>query len=223
MTRLLATASLFILCAAVAARAQERDTGTGNPAVTTPGTLQSAPTPAPSRPNTADRTFAQEAAIGGMSEVDLGRLAEHEGQSAAVRAFGQQMVADHGKANSRLTQLAEAVGIPLPKGLDAEHRTMQEQLSRLQGVAFDRAFIRGQITDHQRTAQLLEYEIGSGQDAQVKAFASDVLPVVMQHLEMAQNIDAQLSGSSAPSTAAGMMPTPAAGTPAQAGPRGTDH
>jgi len=223
MTRLLATSSLIILCAAVAARAQEKNPGTGNPAVTTPGTLQSAPTPAPSRPNTADRTFAHEAAIGGMSEVDLGRLAEHEGQSAAVRAFGQRMVADHSKANSRLTQLAEAAGIPLPKQLDAEHRAMQEQLSQLHGAAFDRAFIRGQVTDHQQTAQLLEYEIGAGQDAQVKAFASDVLPIVLQHLEMAQNVDAHLSGASAPSAATGVMPMPAAGTPAQARPRETDH
>jgi len=223
MTRLLATASLMILCAAVSAWAQERNTGIGNPAVTTPGTLQSAPTPAPSRPNTADRTFAHEAAVGGMSEVDLGGLAEHEGQSAAVRAFGQHMVADHSKANNQLMQLAEVAGIPLPKEVDAEHRTLQEQLSQLHGAAFDHAFIRGQITDHQQTAQLLEYEIGSGQDSQVQAFARDMLPIVMQHLEMAQNIDAQLSGSSTPSTGARMVPMPATDTPAQVRPRKSDH
>src|SRR3954453_4586242 len=102
MTRLLATASLMILCAAVSAWAQERSTGTGNRAVTRPGTLQSAPKPAPSHPNTADRTFAHEAAIGGRSEGDLGGWAEHEGQREAVRAFRQHMVADQRKANNQL-------------------------------------------------------------------------------------------------------------------------
>ena len=40
--------------------------------------------------------------------------------------------------------------------------------------------------DHQKTAQLFEYEIGSGQDAQLKAFASDQLPVIFEHLRMAR-------------------------------------
>src|SRR5689334_18139813 len=107
MTRLLGTLSI-ILCAAVSAWAQQANTGTGNPAVTTPGAPQSAPTMTANQPNTADRIFADEIAIGGMFEVELGQLAEHEGQSAAVRAFGKQMVVDHGKANSRFMQLAEA-------------------------------------------------------------------------------------------------------------------
>ncbi|MBV8523415.1 MAG: DUF4142 domain-containing protein, partial [Acetobacteraceae bacterium] len=45
--------------------------------------------------------------------------------------------------------------------------------------------IAGQIQDHQRTVQLLEYEIGSGQDPDLKAFASEMLLHVIQHLQMA--------------------------------------
>ena len=43
--------------------------------------------------------------------------------------------------------------------------------------------------------QLFEYEIGSGQDSQLKNFASQTLPVLMAHLEMAQNIEARLTGA----------------------------
>ena len=43
--------------------------------------------------------------------------------------------------------------------------------------------------------QLFEYEIGSGQDSQLKNFASQTLPVLMEHLEMAQTIDARLTGA----------------------------
>ena len=47
----------------------------GNPAGMTPGATQSGPgMPVPNQPNVPDRNFARAAAIGGMSEVDLGRL-----------------------------------------------------------------------------------------------------------------------------------------------------
>jgi len=168
----------------------------GNPAGMTPGATQSGPgMPAPNQPNVPDRNFARAAAIGGMSEVDLGRLAEHEGHSPAVREFGQRMVNDHSKANDQFKEVAAAAGIPLPNVPDAEHRAMREQLDKVHGAAFDRTYIQGQIIDHQQTVQLLEYEIGSGQDGRLKDFASRLLPIVMQHLEIAQTIDARLIGA----------------------------
>jgi putative membrane protein len=46
---------------------------------------------------------------------------------------------------------------------------------------------------NQKTAQLLEYEIGSGQDVELQSFASEVLPVVLQHLRTAQDIQADMT------------------------------
>ena len=80
---------------------------------------------------------------------------------------------------------------------DAEDQAMRERLGKMQENAFDRDYIRGQITAHQETVQLFEYEIGSGQDAQLKNFASQTLPVLMRHLEMAQQIETQLTGAAA--------------------------
>ncbi|MBV8577970.1 MAG: DUF4142 domain-containing protein, partial [Acetobacteraceae bacterium] len=197
MKRLLTTASFIAVCAVGPATigpiwAQPQ----GNPAGVTPGTPQSGPgMPAPNQSNIPDRNFARAAAVGGTSEVEFGQLAEREGQNAAVRAFGQRMVNDHAKANDQLKGLAAAAGIPLPNAPDREHRIMREQLDKVNGAAFDRTYIQGQIIDHQQTAQLLEYEIGSGQDEQLKDFASKLLPIVMQHLELAQNIDARLTGA----------------------------
>jgi len=76
-----------------------------------------------------------------------------------------------------------------------DNQAMRERLDKLRGEAFDRDYIRGQISAHQETVQLFEYEIGSGQDAQLKNFAAQTLPVLMRHLEMAQNINARLTGA----------------------------
>ncbi|MBV9252330.1 MAG: DUF4142 domain-containing protein [Acetobacteraceae bacterium] len=169
--------------------------------------------PVPNQPNIADRNFARAAAVGGLSEVELGNIAEHGAQDSTVREFGQRMVSDHSKANNQLKELAAAASIPLPNTPDAEHQRTREQLQKVHGSAFDRAYIRGQVSDHQQTAQLFEYEIGSGQDPQLKGFASEVLPIALQHLEMAQNIDAHLTGAAEPETAIPASAVPATNTP----------
>ena len=143
----------------------------------------------------ADRNFARAAAAGGLAEVELGRLADQKGKSPEARQFAQRMVDDHSKANGQLKELAAAANIPLPNAPDAEDQAMRERLDKVQGNAFDRDYIRGQITAHQETVQLFEYEIGSGQDTRLKNFASQTLPVIMQHLEMAQRINARLTGA----------------------------
>jgi putative membrane protein len=204
--RLLATVSIFALLAAAPALAQ---TGAGNPATMAPGTAQSAPgMPAPNQPNQNDRLFVYETSIGGAAEVEFGHLAEQKGRSQAVKDFSHQMVTDHGKANQELMQLAQAANIPQPGQLDEEHKAIQAQLEKLGGAEFDLAYIRGQIGDHQKTAQLFEWEIGSGQDPQLKAFASNVLPIVLRHLQMAENIEAQLTATASAPNQPGGTPMP---------------
>ena len=198
MRRLLAATGAALLTMASSAGAQ-----TGNPAGAAPGTTTAAPgAPAPHQPNGADRIFIRAAAIGGMAEVETGKLAEQKGQSDAVKGFGRQMVHDHTAANDRLAALAKADNIPLPNEPDPEHRAMHDELQKATGGAFDRAFIDGQITEHQKTVQLLEYEIGSGQDPELKRFAAETLPIVFQHLQQAQLVGAEIVGEAPPASLA---------------------
>jgi putative membrane protein len=166
----------------------------GNPAGISPGTIESAPgDPGVRQTNQPDRTFIHAAAVGGLAEVDLGKLATQKAAGRAVKDFAQLMVRDHGAANDRLAGLAMADGVRLPDKFDEEHRTMRAQLEQLSGARFDQAYIQGQISEHQKTAQLLEYEIGSGENPDLKAFASDILPTVLEHLRMGQGIAAEVS------------------------------
>jgi putative membrane protein len=190
--RPLAIVSLIALSAA--ATPSLAQPAPANPAAMAPGTPQAAPgMPAPHQPNQNDRLFVYEATIGGRAGVEFGQLAEQKGRAQAVKDFGQQMATDHGKANQQLAQLAQAANIPQPPGLDEEHNAMRRQLQNLSGGDFDLAYIRGQVADHQKTAQLFEWQIGSGQDPQLKAFASEILPIIYRHLQMAQGIEQQLS------------------------------
>jgi putative membrane protein len=143
--------------------------------------------------NTRDRNFVMEAAMGGMAEVELGKLATQKATSDAVKQFGQKMVDDHSAANSELTQLAAAKGITLPTELDAKHRADITRLSKLSGAAFDGAYSKAMLDDHVKDVAAFEKESTSGTDPEVKAFATKTLPTLKQHLEMARSLNGQSS------------------------------
>jgi putative membrane protein len=167
---------------------------TGNPAAMAPDSPKTDPARVAAEfPNTVDQIFTRQAAIGGDAEVALGKLAQERAQSPDVKRYAQMMVTDHGKANDRLAALGKANRANLPKAdADPDKRAVKAQLEKLRGADFDVAYMGAQIGDHQTTAQLLEHEIGSGQDLRVKAYAQETLPTVMRHLEMAQEIHQKL-------------------------------
>jgi len=136
----------------------------------------------------ADTTFAAKAAISGMAEVALGKMAAAKGASTKVKNFGQMMVTDHSKANNELMGIANGKNIQLPTSLDAEHQAKSDSLSKLSGKDFDIAYINAMIEGHKKTLALMQSEATNGKDAELKAFAAKTAPVVQMHLDAVQKI-----------------------------------
>jgi len=133
-----------------------------------------------------DHNFLMDAAMGGLMEVELGRLAAQQGASDAVKQFGQRMVDDHSKANAELMSLASSKGMTLPTELDEKHRQHVTKLSSLSGAEFDRAYGKMMASDHNKDVSEFEKESTRGTDADLKAFASKTLPTLQEHLQMAR-------------------------------------
>jgi putative membrane protein len=161
----------------------------------TPGLMAGKPADAA---NVTDVVFLKQLAIGSQAEVELGKLAGERGSADQIDGYGQRMAKDHDSANSKLASLARGAKVELPKELDAEHIAARKELQSLSGKAFDLRYIEGQIKDHQKTVQLLVHEIGSGQHTAVRQFAADTLPAVMEHLQLAKDVHAQLTGAAPP-------------------------
>jgi putative membrane protein len=136
----------------------------------------------------ADQSFARKAAAAGMAEVELGKLAVNNASSADVKQFGQRMVDDHSKAGDELKSIAASKNITLPTEMDAKAKTLHARLSKLSGVAFDRAYMQAMVADHRQAATLFSREAQSGKDPEFKAFAAKTLPTVQEHLKMAQQM-----------------------------------
>jgi putative membrane protein len=137
----------------------------------------------------ADHKFAMEAAMGGLMEVELGRLAAQKGASDEVRQFGQRMVDDHSKANEELTRVVSAKAMTPPAALDAKHQAEMQKLSALSGEKFDKEYVKMMVSDHKKDVAEFQKEASGGKDADIKAFASSTLPTLQEHLQMIQRIN----------------------------------
>lgn len=137
----------------------------------------------------ADAKFAMAAAMGGMEEVEMGRLAAEKGASDEVRQFGQRMVDDHSKANQELMQIASSKGMTLPTALDPKHQADMQKISALSGEAFDKAYVKMMVKDHKKDVGEFQKESMRGADPEIKAFATSTLPTLQEHLQMIQRID----------------------------------
>jgi putative membrane protein len=146
-----------------------------------------------------DMQFATTAARGGQAEVALGQMAETKAANADVKAFGQRMVTDHKKAGDELDAAARADGETIPKGLEAEHKATAARFAKLEGAAFDKAYMQQMVEDHQKTIALFEKEAANGKDSHVKQFAQATLPTLREHLKMAQDLESR-TGASAQSS-----------------------
>src|ERR1051326_464148 len=145
--------------------------------------------------NSHDRDFMMDAAIGGLEEVELGKIAAQQGTSEAVKQFGQRMVDDHSKASPDLMTVAQSKGITLPTTLDEKHRDQVKKLQAMTGADFDRAYSKLMLSDHKKDVSEFEKQSTKGTDPDLKAFASRTLPTLQEHLSMAQTLPGNESSS----------------------------
>ncbi|QQL51394.1 DUF4142 domain-containing protein [Mucilaginibacter ginkgonis] len=135
-----------------------------------------------------DAKFATDAANGGMAEVALGKLALTKSTNPDVKGFANMMVNDHGKANADLMALAKAKNITLPATVDEEHQKKADDLSKMSGKDFDKAYVDAMVDGHKKTLDLMNSEAKDGKDADLKAFAAKTAPIVKMHLDAINKI-----------------------------------
>jgi putative membrane protein len=137
----------------------------------------------------ADAKFTTQAAVGGMAEVELGKLALEKSSNPQVKDFATMMVKDHGMANTELMAIAQQKNITLPSTVDDEHKKKMDDLSKKTGADFDKAYVDAMVGGHKSTLKLMEDESRDGKDADLKAFATKTAPIVQSHLVMINKIN----------------------------------
>jgi putative membrane protein len=141
---------------------------------------------------TSDTSFVNEAAIGGMAEVELGKLAASKSTNADVKKFGQMMVTDHTAANNELKALAAKKNWTLPTDIDSSHKSTMDDLKGRTGADFDKEYVEEMVDDHEKDVSAFEDKAKNATDPDLKAFAEKTLPVLRKHLDAIKAIQAKM-------------------------------
>jgi putative membrane protein len=151
---------------------------------------------APKGVSGANSRFLAKAAASGTYEVEIAKLGATRGANAAVKTFAQMLVDDHTAANKELETLASSKNVTLPTGIAKAKQTNIDRLSKLDGKAFDTAFIQQVgIKDHREAIALFDGASKAGGDPDVKKFAAKTLPTLRHHLSEAQDLPRKISGN----------------------------
>lgn len=133
--------------------------------------------------------FVMAAAQSDQFEIREGQMAASMGD-AEVRRFGEMMVRDHTKTSAALMAAAKQAGLPPmpPPPPRADQQQMMAQLENLKGAEFDRVYLTQQVASHRQALALMTSYERTGEVPALRAAAREALPIVREHLAMAEKM-----------------------------------
>jgi putative membrane protein len=144
----------------------------------------------------ADEKIVKDMAQANINEIEAAKLAQSKSQNDQVKSFAQQMIDDHTKGLTDVQQLAQQKGVTLPTEPDAKHKAMAAKLEKMSGAAFDKAYMsQAGVSDHKMVHSKLVSAEKKAKDADVKALAEKMEPIVAQHLKSAEQDKSSMSGT----------------------------
>jgi putative membrane protein len=134
-----------------------------------------------------------------LNEVEAGKLGASKAQSPAVKQFGQKMADDHGKMVQELTSLAKRKDVAAPDKAALKDLAQMKLLERKSGADFDHEYMDHMVKDHEKDLKDVQAIAEKAKDAEFKAAVQKAIPVIQQHLQMAQQISKSAAAGSSSS------------------------
>ncbi|MFL1528727.1 DUF4142 domain-containing protein [Pseudomonas sp. O230] len=142
-----------------------------------------------------DNDFVDNAAAGGIAEIETSKLALEKSASADIKSFANMMITDHSRANDELAAIAKKNDIEVPDTTTLVKQA-KEKILDMRDESFDAAYANNQVKAHEQTIALFKKEANTVTDDQVKGatelkgFAQKMLPALEKHLDMAKKLQA---------------------------------
>ena len=131
-----------------------------------------------------------------LSEVAMGKAAQSKAQSPDVKSFAQKLVTDHGRMAEELKSLAKKKDLAVPQDANMKDMAQMKVMEHKSGAEFDKDFMEHMVKDHEKDIQDAEGIAAKAKDPQFKAAVQKAIPVMKQHLELAQKISKSAAAGS---------------------------
>ena len=139
-------------------------------------------------PTPTGQEFADKAAKSDAFEIAAAKLAKTNADSADVKKFAATMIEAHTGSTAKI-KAAAAKATPAIKPdptLTSDQQSKLDDLAKLKGADFDKAYIDGQVSAHEDALSLMKSYADNGDTPSLKAAAGEIAPVVQKHLDMAK-------------------------------------
>lgn len=134
-------------------------------------------------------------------DIDAGKMAKSRAHSKEVKQFAEQMITDHTAVNKSAKDLVQKLKVKpednatsdsLKKGGDENI----DNLKKLKGDAFDRAYLEHEVAYHQTVLESIDKTlIPNAKNEELKALIVKVRPSIAQHLDHAKQLQSTLGKS----------------------------
>lgn len=209
---ILSTAALTAFAPACKNKAEERPAATapaeGSGSAVAAPAATSKPTAPAAAPALSDPQIAAIVVSANQVDIDAGELALKKSKTEEVRKFAQRMVTDHSAVNKAAVELVTKLKVTpeesdASRGLTASGVATRANLEKLDGDAFDRAYVDNEVAYHKAVIGVLDSQlIPAATNAELKSTLVGVKPAFDAHLQHAEQIQAALGGSGSGSAAA---------------------
>jgi len=137
--------------------------------------------------DTVDVYFFQNAAYGGMTEVESSNKVLAVTLDSGVKAFAETMLTDHGNANEKLKALAASKGYTLPSMLPQSKIDRINRMEEMMDEGRNEYYMQLMISEHQHALDLFAQATRS-KDSEIREFAKSILPILNTHYQHIQKL-----------------------------------
>jgi putative membrane protein len=147
---------------------------------------------APAKPS--DPQIAHIAYTAGVLDVEAGKQALAKSKNTEVRAFAENMVRDHSAVNDQALALVKKLKVTpadndTSKALTKQAAAKKAELAKLDGAAFDKAYVANEVAFHKTVNGALEtLLIPSASNAELKTLLQTGLKVFQGHQQHAEHL-----------------------------------
>ncbi|WP_170323466.1 DUF4142 domain-containing protein [Cryptosporangium phraense] len=153
--------------------------------IVTIGALLAVAAPAHAAPvagvNAQDQSYLRGAHQANLAAIAAARIAIRKATEQDTRDLANRWLTDHTKLDNDLRPVAKKLGVDLPARPDTTQQATLNRYEQTSGSSFDGLWVTTQRQGQASYRRLIEAEVTSGQNAEVKALARQASPVVAAH------------------------------------------